>query len=340
MRYLFAFIVLCYLSPLTSSAQKVLAGVVRIETTDIFDQAAETGAGMLINKSGRVHYVITAYHVVRDAKTVRVQFYNEGGKTYPVKITNIEASPELDLALLRLERPPANIAPFRMVDPFSLKTGRPVTMVGHPRGGKNWEVNKRNQIKDLKFAPAKIAITNLGVAGGFSGGPLLSRKKDRLIGMINERNSVQVISTDIEDIYVQLQDWGISPDLLLEPRRSLHPLTFPLLGASSGAIALGVINRNDISDKYAIYREHRDATAPIYEEIGIPREELLDHLKNKKTLLIGGYTLAGVAAAAAVWLNVKKRRLTGSQARIELKPFFPYGADPVVGVALGVKVPF
>ena len=325
------------------SCQNYLDNIVLLETLDFNNEPGEVGAGILVSNDGAV-YIVTANHVVRDAKSVSVRLHNQGGKAHLVPREQIELNPDLDIALLRIEENLAVTNPFRRVDPYRLRKNLRVIMVGHPRGGSTWEVNPENRITDPSPNPAKIATTDTDITPGFSGGPLLSKNKKRLIGIINERSNNSTICTDFNDVYVQLKKWNINPNLILDAKRSLHKATIPLAALSVGAFVGSLSNLNYINDKYTIYKENRVSSAPIYNEIGIEREDLLDNLKRRKSLfVVGGYFLSGAAAATAAWLNLKKRRSLDSNDRKTQKMTYSFysGADEKFdAVELGVKVTF
>lgn len=159
--------------------EKTRDSVVRIETEAGF------GTGFFYHSP---QHIATAYHVVQDARTIRIALH--GDQRLPAHV--VAWDDRYDLAILRIDGP----APGRPVlAPYldEVAVGMPVAVVGHPyadlsrytpqlRGLLNWSLTQ-----GVVGAVSESWIqTDAAVNPGNSGGPLLS-PDGRLVGVISAR---------------------------------------------------------------------------------------------------------------------------------------------------------
>jgi formylglycine-generating enzyme required for sulfatase activity len=156
--------------------QALLAAVVKIEA----GQTSIPGAGCLIKIDGNRGYILTAYHVIKEAEQadrqqVMVRFY-QGFKTFPGIINREWIDTRNDLAVLVVENVPVQqILPLGSTQ--KLERLDDVIAIGHPSGS-SWAL-ARGQVsnftgRDIHFAAA--------VDQGNSGGPLLD-EQGQMIGL-------------------------------------------------------------------------------------------------------------------------------------------------------------
>jgi serine protease Do len=139
------------------------------------------GSGVLIGAEG---YIITNNHVVENAKTIQVVFYDGSVQNATV----VGQDPYTDLAVIKV--PSANgIKPAVLGDSESLKVGEWVVAIGNPRG-LDWTVTQ-----GVISAKHRAGLSPLGPSGyqdyiqtdaainpGNSGGPLLNLRNE-VIGL-------------------------------------------------------------------------------------------------------------------------------------------------------------
>ena len=89
----------------------------------------EVGSGVLVSKDGKI---LTAAHVVQIADEIVVQFLN--GDVVPAKVLASET--RADLALIQLERVPADVEVVPMGDSGLTQVGEQVFIVGAPTGSR------------------------------------------------------------------------------------------------------------------------------------------------------------------------------------------------------------
>ncbi len=85
------------------------------------------GSGFILDTSGNI---VTNRHVIQGATKVTVTLND--GKEYPAKVIGKDA--QTDVAVVRLEKPPANLTAARVGDSDKLEVGEWVVAVGSPLG--------------------------------------------------------------------------------------------------------------------------------------------------------------------------------------------------------------
>jgi len=144
---------------------------------------AGLGSGVLVSRDGKV---VTAAHVVHNADEIVVQFDN--GEVIPAQV--ISSSPSTDLALLQIERMPANPVIVSLGNSDNVTVGEQIFVVGAPYGISHsltvgYISGKR---KEKIFAGDAMAIeliqTDAAVNQGNSGGPMFNMQGE-VIGIVS-----------------------------------------------------------------------------------------------------------------------------------------------------------
>jgi len=162
--------------------------VVYITTTevgrDFFFNVLEiprgTGSGFVWDERG---HIVTNYHVVRDAARVRVTLPDQS--TWPATV--VGASPERDLAVIRVTAPSGRLPPLLVGESNNLQVGQKVFAIGNPFGldqtlttgilsGLGRQIPSQNGVME------DLIQTDAAINPGNSGGPLLD-SAGRLIGV-------------------------------------------------------------------------------------------------------------------------------------------------------------
>ena len=86
-----------------------------------------SGAGVIVDDMADI---LTSLHIVRDATSVTVRFYD--GTEARAEVTATLA--DKDIAVLRPANVPANLVPATLGDPGRLAIGAPAFVIGHPFG--------------------------------------------------------------------------------------------------------------------------------------------------------------------------------------------------------------
>jgi serine protease Do len=161
-------------------------GVVLIVTSPEGSSSASAGTGSIIDKNGTI---ITNCHVI----------FNESKKA-PFEVVHIFLKPArvtgnmnkdlsrhfngevlaydkgLDLALLKIKKPPADLTFITLGDPEELGPGDETIAIGHPEQGGLWTITTGvigTQFEDFKGVPGKhVFQMETSLNRGNSGGPL------------------------------------------------------------------------------------------------------------------------------------------------------------------------
>ncbi len=151
--------------------------------TFFFDetQIQGSGTGFFWDRDG---HVVTNYHVIEGANRFAVTLADQS--THEAGLVGV--APEKDLAVLRIDAPPASLVPMRLGRSADLLVGRTVLAVGNPFGlDQTLTVGVVSALGRELTSPAGRIIrdviqTDAAINPGNSGGPLLD-SSGRLIGV-------------------------------------------------------------------------------------------------------------------------------------------------------------
>lgn len=139
------------------------------------------GSGSVIDTNGNI---LTNYHVIEGAQKLTVSF--GGDKTYPATV--VGGDPDTDLAVIKIDAPPAGLTVVPLGDSDKLTVGQKVLAIGNPFGLDRTLTTGvisglQRPIRARNGRPIDAAIqTDASINPGNSGGPLLD-KFGRMIGI-------------------------------------------------------------------------------------------------------------------------------------------------------------
>ena len=168
--------------------QQVNRGVVNIDTKGVagnifisFDTQGE-GSGSVIDREG---HVLTNFHVVKGANEIRVTLFD--GNSYIAQL--VGADPDTDVAVLKIDAPPASLFPVAFGSSTNLLVGQRVFAIGNPFGLERTLstgiISSLNRALPGRRGPQTIKSViqiDAAINPGNSGGPLLDSHA-RMIGM-------------------------------------------------------------------------------------------------------------------------------------------------------------
>lgn len=163
-------------------------GVAFINTTsytqDFWGDVSEgkgNGSGSVIDTNGNI---VTNFHVIEGARKLSVSF--GGDKTYPARV--VGSDPDTDLAVIKIDNPPAGLTVVPLGDSDRLTVGQKVLAIGNPFGldrtlttGVISGLQRPIRARNGRAIDAAIQ-TDASINPGNSGGPLLD-KYGRMIGI-------------------------------------------------------------------------------------------------------------------------------------------------------------
>jgi endonuclease G, mitochondrial len=232
----FLFIILAFVSCLLMSPAEVRLArspqkdkdeilkriVVKIDTPD------ETGAGIVVNVKDNIAFVLTAYHIVKDATEISVTFFDKREAEFK-KAKVFKFYSDLDIAVIKVENEQGKFIPDDLptINVGAVpKNGDNLSVIGHP-ADLEWQFNKRAYTytrlgyqNDFR----KFLYMNPSLQRGESGGPVFD-ESDNLIGVVSGRGpSGNAIAVTIDAaLSILNQDWGISTPKLLDASMRRDP---------------------------------------------------------------------------------------------------------------------
>jgi S1-C subfamily serine protease len=171
-------------APATSVAvyQQILPSLVQIETRRESSEGDDggLGTGVIVNRSGAI---LTAFHVVDGATTIRLSFV-DGTRS---KGQIVSTDPDNDIAVLLPERPPQPIVPAVLggagqVGDEAYAVGHPLGFVGSLSSGVISGLDRSIETPGGRTLRGLIQF-DAAVNPGSSGGPLLNRG-GQVIGIV------------------------------------------------------------------------------------------------------------------------------------------------------------
>ena len=200
---------------------------VKIETTTRHPYINDThgtitGAGFLINKAKG--WVLTNRHVAAEApSSVNVRF--KGGDYFAAEKFYLD--PQIDLALVRIpgEAIPQNATEARLGCNEKPEMGNPVVVFGHP-AGLNF-TGTRGIISGTTFVGGNESLqTDAPLNSGNSGGPLISLKSGKVVGV----SQAKISRNDTEGLNLTVSiDHVCKIVSLIEADRDPSPPSFPIV---------------------------------------------------------------------------------------------------------------
>ncbi len=147
-------------------------------------QTASAGSGFVLTKDG---YIVTNYHVVKDADTVKVTMYN--GDEYDAKY--VGGDEDYDIAVIKVEA--ADLQPVTLGNSDNLNVGDHVLAVGNPLGELTFSmsggmVSCVNRAINVDGTPFNMIQTDASINPGNSGGPLFNSYGE-VVGIVSAKYS-------------------------------------------------------------------------------------------------------------------------------------------------------
>ena len=172
-------------------------------------QTASAGSGFVLTKDG---YIVTNYHVVKDADTVKVTMYN--GDEYDAKY--VGGDEDYDIAVIKVEA--TNLQPVTLGNSDNLNVGDHVLAIGNPLGELTFSmsggmVSCVNRAINVDGTPFNMIQTDASINPGNSGGPLFNQYGE-VVGIVSAKyssyssESVEGLgfAIPINDVIAMIQD--------------------------------------------------------------------------------------------------------------------------------------
>ncbi|MCF2619032.1 trypsin-like peptidase domain-containing protein [Oscillibacter valericigenes] len=166
-------------------------------TTNVFGRTTESaasGSGFFITKDG---YILTNYHVIEGANTVKVTTYD--GTTYDAAV--IGGDEDYDIAVIKVEG--TGFQPVVIGKSGSVQIGETVAAVGNPLGELTFSMSQGivscvNRAINVDGKPFNMIQVDCSINPGNSGGPLFNSYGE-VIGIVSAKYS-SYSNTTVEGI--------------------------------------------------------------------------------------------------------------------------------------------
>lgn len=157
-------------------------------------QTAGAGSGFILTPDG---YIVTNYHVVGDADTVKVTLYN--GDSYDAQY--IGGDEDYDIAVIKIEA--TDLPNVTLGNSDSLNVGDHVLAIGNPLGELTFSMSEGiassvNRAIDVDGTPFNMIQVDASINPGNSGGPLMNLYGE-VVGIVSAKYSTYS-STTVEGL--------------------------------------------------------------------------------------------------------------------------------------------
>ena len=167
------------------------------QSTNIFGQttqSASSGSGFIISEDG---YIVTNYHVINGASSVKVTLYNGG--TYDATV--IGGDSDYDVAVLKINA--TGLTPVTLGNSADVNVGDSVLAIGNPLGELTFSmsggyVSSCKRAINVDGTPFNMIQVDCSINPGNSGGPLMNLYGE-VVGIVSAKYS-SYSNTTVEGI--------------------------------------------------------------------------------------------------------------------------------------------
>ena len=190
-------------------------------------QTASAGSGFILTNDG---YIVTNYHVVESADTVKVTLYN--GDEYEAKY--VGGDEEYDIAVIKIEG--SDLPAVTLGDSTALNVGDHVLAIGNPLGELTFSmsggmVSSVNRAINVGGTPFNMIQTDASINSGNSGGPLFNSYGE-VVGIVSAKYSSSGSGASVEglgfaipmnDVVAMIQDIMTNGYITNKPYMGITP---------------------------------------------------------------------------------------------------------------------
>ena len=244
---------------------------------NFFGQAVETasaGSGFVLTSDG---YIVTNYHVVKDADTVTVTMYN--GDEY--NALYVGGDEDYDIAVIKVEA--TGLQAVTLGDSDTLNVGDHVLAIGNPLGELTFSmaggmVSSVNRAINVDGTPFNMIQTDTSINPGNSGGPLLNSYGE-VVGIVSAKYSSYAdesveglgFAIPINDVYAMIEDIMTNG----------YVTNKPYLGIFGGSMTeqMAAQYRYDISEGVFVYSVEEGSAA---EKAGLQMGDVITKVNDRE----------------------------------------------------------
>ena len=157
------------------------------QSTNIFGQttqSASSGSGFIISEDG---YIVTNYHVINGASSVKVTLYN--GDTYDATV--IGGDSDYDVAVIKIDA--TGLSPVTLGNSEDVNVGDTVLAIGNPLGELTFSMSQGivsccDRAINVDGTPFNMIQVDASINPGNSGGPLVNLYGE-VVGIVSAKYS-------------------------------------------------------------------------------------------------------------------------------------------------------
>jgi len=220
-------------------------------------QTASAGSGFVLTKDG---FIVTNYHVVENAETVKVTMYN--GDTYEARY--IGGDEDYDIAVIKVEA--EELQPVTLGDSDTLNVGDHVLAIGNPLGELTFSmsggmVSSVDRAINVAGTPFNMIQTDASINSGNSGGPLFNSYGE-VVGIVSAKYSSSSGGASVEGLgfAIPMNDvFAMIEDIMTNG----YITNKPYLGITGGTMTeqMAAQYRYDIQEGVFVYSVEEGAAA-------------------------------------------------------------------------------
>lgn len=170
----------------------------------------ESGAAIIVGKEDEYVYLLTALHVIQDARDIELTFNGN----FHAKAAVLNSDQETDIVAIRAVIPKGLVIDNSyFASTRELVFNQPVYVIGHPLGEK-WDVIS-SKIKTPNKGTGRFSITPENINPGASGGAVINGQCE-IVGMVQsvEPQFAMCRSINVLLDLCDLEDWNVPTNLL------------------------------------------------------------------------------------------------------------------------------
>ncbi len=201
-------------------------------TTNVFGQSVESasaGSGFIITTDG---YVVTNYHVISGASSVKVTLYS--GDNYDA--TLVGGDEDYDIAVLKINA--TDLPAVTLGDSGAVNVGDSVAAIGNPLGELTFSmsegiVSSNNRAINVDGTPFNMIQVDASINPGNSGGPLMNSYGE-VVGIVSAKYS-SYANTTVEGLGFAIPINDVSA-MIKDIMENGQVTTKPYLGITAGTM--------------------------------------------------------------------------------------------------------
>jgi len=282
------------------SLKKGVVKVIAVKRKNV----VERGAGIMLGEQKGTIYILTAYHIVKDALHIFIESYGVPREKVEAKIFE-RYDPENDITVLMVENNQFltnSLEQMYEIDPSKFQPGDKAIIIGHP-GDEEWELIGVNVHSK---SSTRLMLDQGILRDSQSGGPLLDLYGN-LLGIIIESTKTRYGEVvRIDTALATLDKWGVPyrVKLRVDFCSVIHRLIKSSLNNFNDikgvkSVASGIFERGDI------YWELRDRALDMTGNgLSILHKDKIDHDSNTPVYFASFGRQRNETEGKRVWLKV------------------------------------